>query len=266
MRDFNAAPVLNRPDWKTRVTGEAEFKWAFNPARIDFDFRGPRVEGFDYQAANVHAEGVYQPALLTFDASGAAYGATATTRASFRFATPERPLSYSLAGTFANLDVRRLPERLSVPELETRAAGRYTFEAVGRNWRGEGTLRESTVEGARFDEGAVFAVESRDRALSYSASGNVAWLNPRRFAVPLELEWLDDPRLEGSLTGSLKFEGSGRTTDDLVIRTDAALVDSTLAGARFPDAAVNFEMAQREIRAKFTGAFEELPGTLITER
>jgi autotransporter translocation and assembly factor TamB len=266
VRDVNMAPILNRTEWKTRVTGQADFKWAFSPAKINFTFAGPRVEGFGYEAANVRAQGVYDPALLRFDASGAAYGATATTRANFRFAEPRRPLSYTLDGTFGHLDMRRLPTRLSMPRLETQASGRYQFEANGPNWRGAAELDPSTVEGARFGERTLLAIESHDRQLTYSASGNVASLNPRRFAAPLKIEWLDDERFNGSLTGTFTMEGSGRTTDDLVLKTDAALVASTLAGARFANAAVDFQMANREIHAKFAGPFEDLPGTLFTER
>ncbi len=266
IRDVDVAPILNRAEWKTRVTGQADFNWVFSPARINFKFAGPHVEGFDYRAANVRAQGVYEPALLRFDASGAAYGAAATTRATFRFATPQRPLSYTLAGTFQNVDLRRLPARLPVPDLETQAAGRYEFEASGSDWRGTGELSQSMVEGARFGEGTLLGMESRARALSYSASGNVGWLNPRRFAAPLEVAWLDDDRFSGSLTGAFTFEGSGRSTDDLVLHATASLVDSALAGARFPSAEVDFEMAHRELRAKFAGPFEELPGTLLTER
>ena len=109
-------------------------------------------------------------------------------------------------------------------------------------------------------------MESRNRQLSYSGSGNVASLNPRRFAAPLKITWLDDDRFEGSLTGSFAMDGSGRTTDELVLNTNASLVDSTLAGARFPRADVDFAMANREMRAKFTGPFESLPGTLFTDR
>ena len=270
------APILNRAEWKTRVTGQADFTWTFSPAEIDFKFAGPHVEGFGYQAANVRAQGIYQVprladgqagrALLRFDASGAAYGATATARASFRFSTPSQPLSYRLDGTFRNLDMRRLPEKLAMPKLETQAAGDYSFEAQGRDWKGTGTLSDSFVEGARFASGTVLGMESRNRELSYSASGNVMWLNPRRFAAPLKVKWLDDERLDGSLTGAFTFSGSGRTVDDLVLNTTAMLNDSTLAGARFPSAAVEFQMAAREIRAKFTGAFEQLPGALFTVR
>ena len=278
------APILNRAEWKTRVTGQADFTWTFSPAKINFKFAGPHVEGFGYRAANVRAQGVYQvprladaralgqgsgqagPALLQFDASGAAYGATATARASFHFSTPTRPLSYRLDGTFRDLDMRRLPEKLAMPKLETQAAGNYSFEAQGRDWTATGTLADSLVEGARFATGTVLGMESRNRQLSYSASGNVEWLNPRRFAAPLKVAWLDDNRFDGALNGALTFTGSGRSVDDLVLNTTATLNDSTLAGARFPSAAVEFQMAAREIRAKFAGPFEQLPGTLFTKR
>ncbi|RPI52516.1 MAG: hypothetical protein EHM55_16330, partial [Acidobacteria bacterium] len=266
VRDVNMAPILNREEWKTQVTGRARFNWRFSPAEIDFTFAGPGVEGFGYQAANVTAKGVYRPALLRFDASGAAYGASATTRAEFRFATPSRPLTYNLDGTFRNLDMRRLPERLAMPKLESQAAGAYHFESSGRDWSGSGELEESIVEGARFAEGTLLAIESRDRQLSYSASGNVAWLDPRRFAAPLDVKWLDDERLSGSLTGAFTFEGSGRSVDELVLNTNASLVDSTLAGARFPRADVDFQMADRQIRADFAGPFEGLTGRLFTDR
>ncbi len=276
VREVDMAPILNRAEWKTRVTGQADFKWTFSPAEIDFKFSGPNVEGFGYRAANVRAQGVYQvprladgrpgQTVLRFDSSGAAYGAHATTRATFNFSTPSKPLSYRLEGAFRNLDMRRLPGKLSMPPLETQAAGNYSFEAQGRNWTGKATLNESAVEGARFDSGTVLGIESRDRELSYSASGTVAWLNPRRFAAPLEIGWLDDDRLDGSLKGAFTFTGNGRTVDDLVLNTTATLVDSTLAGTRFPSSAVDFQMAARKIHAKFTGPFEELPGSLFTER
>ena len=266
IQNVDMAPILNREEWKTQVSGQADFNWRFSPAEIDFKFAGPQVTGFGYQAANVRAEGVYEPARLRFDASGLAYGATATTRATFQFANPSRPLSYRLDGTFRNLDMRRLPDRLSMPKLDTQAAGNYSVDVRGRDWSAAGTLADSVVEGARFEAGMQLAMESRNRALSYSASGNVASLNPRRFAAPLEVKWLDDDRVEGSLNGSLTFTGSGRTVDALVLNTTASLIDSTMAGARFPSAAVEFEMAAREIHAKFAGPFEGLPGSLFSER
>jgi autotransporter translocation and assembly factor TamB len=266
VQQVDVAPILNRAEWKTQVTGRADFNWVFNPARINFTFAGPSVEGFGYRAANVRAQGVYEPALLRFDANGAAYGATATARGEFHFATPNRALTYGLNGRFRNLDVRRLPEKLAIPKLETQAAGLYTFNANGTNWRGTARLEPSMVEGARFGDGTLLAMESRNRQLSYSGQGSVTALNPRRFAGPLKVQWLDDRRFDGSLTGTFAVEGSGRTTDELVLRATAALENSTLTGARFANADVDFQMQNRQIHARFAGPFENVPGTLFTER
>ena len=106
-------------------------------------------------------------------------------------------------------------------------------------------------------------MESQNRALHYSATGNVAGLNPRRFAAPLDIDWLDDDRLAGSLTGSFTFDGSGRTVDELVLHTTASLVDPSLAGGHFPNAQVAFDMANRQMRSTFAGAFERVPGSLF---
>ena len=117
-----------------------------------------------------------------------------------------------------------------------------------------------------FEPGTLLAMESRNRQLSYSASGNVAWLNPRRFAAPLEVEWLDDDRFSGSLTGAFTFKGSGRTIDDLVLNTNASLVDSTLAGARVPVRRGRFPDGRSRNSREVRGPFEKLPGSLFTER
>jgi autotransporter translocation and assembly factor TamB len=266
VRHVNMQPILNKKEWATDVTGQARFNWVFKPTRINFNFTGPEVEGLGYHAENVHAQGIFEPSLLRFDASGAAYGATTNTRATFRFAAPGRPLSYQLAGNFRNLDMRRLPAKLAMPKLETVAAGQYQFEATGPNWRANGTLSDSMVEGAHFWAGTLVEMDSQNRALHYSASGNVAGLNPRRFSAPLGIEWLDDDRLAGSLNGSFTFDGSGRSVDELVLHTTASLVDSALAGARFPTAQVALDMSNRQMQSTFAGTFERVPGSLFTTK
>ena len=147
VRDVDMAPILNRAEWKTRVTGQADFtgRSARRRSISNSPVRTSRASAIS--AANVRAQGCTSPRLadgagtgvLRFDASGAAYGATATTRATFRFATPSRPLSYRLEGTFRNLDMRRLPERLVDAEARD-AGGRQLSRSrrSGRDWSGRG--------------------------------------------------------------------------------------------------------------------------------
>ena len=60
--------MVNRPEWKTRITGQAIFDWTFGhptavgagqPMKVNFKFAGPEAEGFGYRAENVRAQGVY---------------------------------------------------------------------------------------------------------------------------------------------------------------------------------------------------------------
>ena len=264
--------LVNRPAWKSRITGQAIFDWKFGhptavgagqPMKVNFTFAGPEAQGFGYRAENVRAQGVYDAPNLKFDATGGGYGAAATTRATFHFPATG-PMTYTLAGNFRNVDMRRLPAGLSMPQLNTVAAGQYQFASTGRDWRGSGTLSESVVEDARFGAGTVFEIDSTDRALHYSATGPVAGLNPQRFAMPFDITWLADDRFRGLLTGSFTFDGSGRTVDSLVLNTTADLTDSTLAGATFPQAHVTMQMRDRTLSSTFAGSFEHLPGSLFT--
>jgi hypothetical protein len=100
--------LVNRPEWKTRITGQAIFDWKFGhptavgagaPMKVNFKFAGPEVQGFGYRAESVRAQGVYDAPNLKFDATGSAYGAAATTRATFHFPATG-PMTYTLAGNF----------------------------------------------------------------------------------------------------------------------------------------------------------------------
>jgi autotransporter translocation and assembly factor TamB len=266
--------IVNRPEWKTRVTGHAQFDWKFGhptavgtgaPMKVNFKFAGPEVQGFGYRAESVRAQGVYTAPDLKFDASGAGYGASGTTRATFHLPAAG-PMSYTLAGNFRSLDMRRLPPTLAMPKVETDAAGQYQFASTGRDWQGSGTLAPSVAEGARIGSGSVFEIDSRDRALRYSASGTLTGLDPHRFALPFDISWLADDRFRGLLTGSFTFDGSGRTVDSLALSTTADLTDSTLAGAHVPQAHVTLQMANRQLGLTFDGPFEQVPGSLLTTR
>jgi hypothetical protein len=266
--------LVNRPEWKTRITGQANFDWTFGhptavgagpPMKVTFKFQGPEVEGFGYRAENVRAQGVYNAPDLKFDATGSGYGAAASAKATFHFPA-SGPMTYTLAGNFQHLDMRRLPASLAMPKLETVAAGQYEFSSTGRDWRGSGTMSESTVEGARFGPGTTFEIDSTNRVLHYSGTGTVAGLNPERFAAPLDIAWLADKRFRGLLTGSFTFDGSGKTVDALVLDTTADLTDSTLAGASFPAAHVSLQMRDRTLSSSFAGSFQQLPGSLFTDK
>ena len=106
--------------------GQADFKWVFSPARINFKFAGPHVEGFGYSAANVRAKGIYEPRSVEVrcERRRLRRQRNHARDVSFRHA---RAAAFVFARRHVqNLDMRRLPPRLSMPELETQAAGRIS--------------------------------------------------------------------------------------------------------------------------------------------
>jgi hypothetical protein len=266
--------LVNRPSGKRASRDRPPFDWTFGhptavgagqPMKVNFKFAGPEAEGFGYRAENVRAQGVYVAPDLKFDATGNGYGAAASARATFHFPA-SGPMTYALAGNFSHLDMRRLPPSLAMPKLETVAAGQYQFSSTGRDWRGSGTLSESTVEGASFGAGTTFEIDSTNRELHYSGTGTVAGLNPQRFSAPLDISWLADERVRGLLTGSFTFDGSGRTVDSLVLSTSADLENSTMAVPAFPAAHVTMQMSNRTLDTSFAGSFEHLPGSLFVDK
>ena len=230
MRDVDMAPILNRAEWKTRVTGQADFTWTFSPAEIDFKFAGPHVEGLRLSGGQRARAGRVSGSAARRRAAGTGRAALRRQRRRvWRERDDARDVPFRHAVAAAVVSARR-----HVPESRHAAAARSTLDAEARDAgrrqlyvRGSGARLDAARHARRLDGRgralrAGHAARHANRAiaqLSYSASGNVAWLNPRRFAAPLEMKWLDDDRFNGSLTGAFTFKGSGRTTDELVLNT-----------------------------------------------
>ena len=173
VRNVDMAPILNRSEWKTRVTGQADFKWTFSPALINF-VRRTAVRGW-YQDANARAQG-FQHGNSVRCERGCVRGPVQP-ECTFRFAAAAPALVFLAGLPEATGGVCRAA---AMPKLETRAVGRYQFEraaAIGAEMRSERVLGRS----ARLGQGKQLAIQVAHRALSYS-QGASRLLNPRRFA------------------------------------------------------------------------------------
>ena len=259
LRDLNLAPILKNPERVTRITGRSKFDLALpvrNPRRAlraVFTFSGPAVEAVGYRAQQVQANGTYESGRLDVEGRGAAYGATGTTRGTFRFPS-DAPVTYSLAGVFENVDLRRLPRTLRMPQLDTRLAGTYAWDVEGREgWSARGELADSMFEGASLSQGTIVRAAGRGPSLTYAAKGRAAQLNPRRIGEAFDITWLMEDRFQGEINGTFDVEGAGRSFDQLQLRADATLVESALLGARFPNLATRLQIADQPT-SSFAGA------------
>jgi hypothetical protein len=269
-------PWFARPDLRSRISGQSSFALTWpdaGPAHASVDFlsRISEIALAGYAATGVRAKGTYRPEGVTVDASGTAYGSTVTATAAWDRGSGE----LSSRGTFAGLDMRRLPRRLSIPAMESRLAGDYDAVIRGRAWRVGVILDSAVVAGARVDAGAVAKLDTAAPGPAYSFRGSVAGIDLDRFkplvALPAAVE-----SLHGRLNAAIDFDARGTRLADASFTLALGLTDSVVCRGTWPcgadgapavtrldrlDATVS--LASRRLVADVTGDVRGLSGSAL---
>ena len=226
---LNLEPWFTRPNLRSRITGHTSFDLAlpdagFEAATVAFATRLSEIAIAGYQASGVQARGSYQSGDLDVDGSGAAYGAAFTTTARWEQARSE----LSARGRFSRLDLRRLPQRFSVPAMESVLAGSYDTVVGRRNWRGDVVLEPSVVLGARIAAGATGHVDTAVPGIAYSFRGTISDIDPDR-VKPFVPSWSDAlSRVHGRLNAAIDLDARGTRLDDTSLKLQATLTDSVV--------------------------------------
>ena len=222
-------PWFTRPDLRSHITGHTSFDLAlpdagFEAATVSFAIRLSEIAIAGYAASGVQARGTYRSGDLDVDGSGSAYGAAFTTTARWK----QGPRELSARGRFSRLDLRKLPQRFSVPAMESVLAGQYDTVVGPRAWKGHVLLDPSVVLGARITEGATAHVDTAVPGIAYSFHGAVADVDPDRIK-PFVPEWSDVlARVHGRLNAAIDLDARGTTLDDASLKLQATLTDSVL--------------------------------------
>ena len=137
------------------------------------------VDGYRVDA--LEAKATIVDSRVRLDADARAYGARATAKGEIVAPINGRRASGELAGRIAGLDLRKLPRRLGVPALATRAGGRYRARLDDRGPSGELVFDASTVEGASIDAGTRVSGTLYGVAADVHRDGR----HPRRRPAPL---------------------------------------------------------------------------------
>ena len=291
---LNLAPILKDPAQRTDLTGRATLDVAMKSApaaapvadRLSgtFAFEGPRLVAAGYEARDVRVEGEIAGPRVTIDGRATAYGGTATARGLVVTPGPRRALAFDLRGTADDVDLRRLPPALGVPEIGTElSVAEYHISGEGQAVRGTATLNESSVEGTTIAGGttAEFALDP-DR-ISYAARGSVANLDLDRIGGALKIEALASPTYDSSITGSFDVAGSmPRKPGDASPDTESAaasplsemkldatgnLADSSIMGGRLPELAFEAHLDRGALTARADGRFEGFnPGQIASRK
>lgn len=255
LANFDAQSVTAEPSWASSVTGHVTYdvtgtgspaEWQAT-ATVD----GGPVRAFDVAAERVQGRVNYTGDAMTFDATASAYGGQAHAAGTL---TLEPALAMHVEGdSVQGIDPRRLPAAWEVPQVDA-SLNASAFAADWREgqWRASATLEESAVEGGTIASGTTVSLESRPGAVAFAADGAVRNIDARRLGVALEIAALDDERFTSTLNGNVHVTGSGEAwaTADLTGR--AELVDTRVAGATLPTAAVSFQRRGHVVDAKMT--------------
>jgi autotransporter translocation and assembly factor TamB len=222
-------PWLTRRDLRSRITGHTSFdltvpEAGFEAATVTFATRLSEVGIAGYAASGVQARGSYGPGRLDAEGSGKAYGAAFTTTARWEGA----PGTLSASGRFAELDLRRLPERFSVPAMDSVLAGSYDTVISRRAWQGHVVLDPSVVLGARIAGGATGHVDTAVPGIAYSFQGTLSEIDPDR-VKPFVPAWSDAlARVHGRLNAAVDLTARGTDLETASLKLQTTLTDSVV--------------------------------------
>jgi hypothetical protein len=269
---IDPAPWAMAPAFVGRATGHATFDLRLadrarnRPFQGTFHFKGPEAGAAGYAARDVDVQGRLDGPRLTIDRGRAvAYGARVTVAGVIEPTPGDDPgAQYSLRGHAVGVDLRRLPESIPIPDLDTRIETDYTVSGHGRDFSGKASLSDSVVEGAQLAAGTTGYFETRNRAFTYGASGRIAGLDLPRLGRALDVETLTDPRFAGTVNGTFTVDASGRSVRDLELTAKGQLADTTLLGAEMDDMAVAATISGGRLTADLRGAFTSLEPEFVS--
>jgi autotransporter translocation and assembly factor TamB len=275
---LDLAPILKSAGQRSDITGDVRVDLTLpsNPTGTPvfhrlggtFTFRGPRALALGYAATDVRAKGSFKgPRITLSEASARAYGASATTRGIIVLPEGPRVVSYDLQGTAADVDLRQLPASMRAPKLDTvLSLADYHVKGSGTTVSGSATLNQSQVEGATIAPGTVVDFDNVATPFAYAARGTLNGMDVRRLGRALEIDWLDDDRYAGRVTGDFDMRASGTTLGELKLSASGTLTDSAMWGTHVPAMAFKAEIAGRALTVYGKGAFDQLNPAVVLDR
>jgi hypothetical protein len=258
VKRLNLAHWLNRPDRSSEITGRVMFDLDLELGRGfprgTYAFDGDHAMYMNYAADAVRAHGfITADAVHVTRADGIAYGANVTTRDGT--IGIEEPFPFRFLGTTEHLDLRRLPEAIPVPHVESLLALEYDvsgqFAEAFINGRAAFAL--SSFLGASIGAGAVGSIDTSQKPLRFAGEGDVEGLSIRRFGEGLDVGWMQDPRYAGTVQGHFRVEGSGTGAASLTLSGGGRLARADIFHGTFSDADVSIEIDRGTLRATYDG-------------
>ena len=255
---LDLARWLNRADRRSEVTGRVAFALDLGFDRYfprgTYSFDGAHAMYMGYAADNLRAQGRLTAKEVVIDrATSVAYRANLTeTRGSIGLA---EPFPFHFQGSMNGVDLRFVPSDAPVPHVESRLA--FTYDVSGRFSKpfiaGRATFAASEFLGAKIGAGTVGTIDTETTPVQFSGDGNIEDLNLHRLAEGLEVQWLQDPRYAGTISGRFQARGAGSDAASLTLSTNGVVSDARLFGGTVSDADVSLDIEHGTLATTFRG-------------
>ncbi len=255
---LNLSRWLNRDDRPSDISGHVTFDLALELGRRFpqgmYHFQGPHAMYMQYVADNVTASGQLTAThVRVAQASATAYGASVI--ADEGTIGIDAPFPFHFRGTTTGIDLRRVPQTVPVPRVESLLS--FGYDITGRFAQpviaGHATFARSTFLGAVIADGASGSIDTRPRPLTFSGDGEINDVNLRRFGEALNVGWMQQPRYAGAVSGRFHVDGSGTTAATLALTGGGRVSRADIFGGALSDADVSIAIADGTLRASYDG-------------
>jgi len=256
---LNLARWLNRPDRPSDISGHVTFNLALELGRHFprglYTFEGRHAMYMGYQADDVRARGqLTETSALIAAADAVAYGARVTTaNGSIGI---DGPFPFRFQGRVNGIDLRRVPATVPVPRVlslltfDYDVSGRFSDPYI----TGNATFDRSLFLGATVGAGTVGSIDTLQKPLRFTGDGDIENVNLRVFGEGLGVQWLQEPRYAGIVSGHFQVTGTG-TDRTLTLTGGGRLTRAELFSGTLSDADVSIGLDRGTLQASFDGRF-----------
>jgi len=256
---LNLARWLNRPDRPSDISGHVTFNLALELGRHFprglYTFEGRHAMYMGYEADDVRARGqLTETSALVASADAVAYGGRVTTANSS--IGIDGPFPFRFQGQVNGIDLRRVPSTVPVPRVAS--VLNFDYDISGRFSDpyiiGGATFARSLFLGATVSAGTVGSIDTLQKPLHFTGDGDIENVNLRVFGEGLAVQWLQEPRYAGVVSGHFQVTGTG-TDRTLTLTGGGRLTRAELFSGTLSDADVSIGLDRGTLQASFDGRF-----------
>ncbi|MBI2187200.1 MAG: translocation/assembly module TamB domain-containing protein [Acidobacteria bacterium] len=260
------ARVRTAADLGSDVTGEARFDLvlpaAGRPFHGTYTLNAGQAAFAGYQARDVVARGRIDGTVLRVDGAASAYGGRGTATGTIAFG---RPVTLSLTGRAAAIDLRNLPPVFRAPGVPSELQFAYTLNGRGHVYSADLQFDASALAAASIAPGTTAQVRfGAGRAPEYAARGQVANLDVQQVGHGFGIRAIAGDRYRSRVNATFDVTGSGGGRYPFTLDATGTLVDSELFGAMFPRLEMDAHFGGGDARVSAAGEFAQLDPAVIT--